>query len=81
MWQRERRSFSSSFSKIQRGCEKRIVPQMSIPGDFEPPGILKQMRINIPGYGKKQPKNPDTGSLVRSLHSLRKSMRKFHVQV
>ena len=42
---------------------------------------LKQMRINTPGYGKKQPKNPDTVSLVRSLHSLRKSMRNFHVQV
>ena len=42
---------------------------------------LKQMRINTPGYEKKQPKNPDTGSLVRSLHSLRKSMRNFHVQV
>ena len=42
---------------------------------------LKQMRINTPGYGKKQPKNPDTVSLVRSLHSLRKSMRNFHLQV
>ena len=42
---------------------------------------LKQMRINTPGYGKKQPKNPDTISLVRSLHSLRKSMRNFYVQV
>ena len=42
---------------------------------------LKQMRINTPGYGKKQPKNPDTVSLVRSLHSLRKSMRNFYVQV
>ena len=42
---------------------------------------LKQMRINTPGYGKKQPKNPDTGSLIRSLHFLKKSMRNFHVQV
>ena len=42
---------------------------------------LKQMRINTPGYGKKQLKNPYTVSLVRSLHSLRKSMRNFHVQV
>lgn len=42
---------------------------------------LKQMRINTPGYGKKQPKNPDTVSLVRPPHSLRKSMRNFHVQV
>ena len=42
---------------------------------------LKQMRINTPGYGKKQPKNPDTVSLIRSLHFLKKSMRNFHVQV
>ena len=42
---------------------------------------LKQMRINTPGYEKKQPKNPDTVSLVRPPHSLRKSMRNFHVQV
>ena len=26
---------------------------------------LKQMRINTPGYGKNQQKNPDTVSLVR----------------
>ena len=42
---------------------------------------LKQMRINTPGYGKKQPKNPDTVSLIRSLHFLKKSMRNFHVRV
>ena len=26
---------------------------------------FEEMRINTPGYGKKQPKNPDTVSLVR----------------
>ena len=41
---------------------------------------LKQMRINTPGYGKNQRRNPDTASLIRSLHSLRKLMRNWHVQ-
>ena len=36
---------------------------------------LKQMRINIPGYGKNQQKNPDTVSSIRLLHFLRKSMK------
>ena len=41
---------------------------------------LKQMQINIPGCGKKPQKNPDTVSLIRLLHSLRKSMKNCHVR-
>ena len=37
---------------------------------------LRQMQTNIPGYGKRQPRNPDTACLIRSRNFCRKSTKR-----
>ena len=74
---------ADSIEKIFQDINKKIfeTEHVDLQHLYIDGSNLKQMRINTPGYGKKQPKNPDTVSLVRPPHSLRKSMRNFHVQV
>ena len=72
-------SIEEIFQKKKKKSSRQSMWIFSIYTLMDP--SLKQMRINTPGYGKKQQKNPDTVSLIRSLHFLKKSMRNFHVQV
>ena len=56
-------SIEEIFRKINKKSSRQNMWISNTYTSMDP--SLKQMRINIPGYGKNQQKNPDTVSLVR----------------